>query len=57
MKLPKRPMYLKKLFDAISIVPVRMVSYGGSQHNISLLIGSGYKTQALQLINSGVFGL
>jgi aspartate kinase len=48
---------LKKLFDAISSVPVRMVSYGGSKHNISLLIPGEYKTQTLQLLNKGVFGL
>jgi aspartate kinase len=48
---------LKKVFISISEVPVRMVSYGGSRHNISLLIPSGYKQRALQLINSGVFGL
>jgi aspartate kinase len=48
---------LKKIFVAISEIPVRMVSYGGSRHNISLLIPSDYKQQTLQLINSGVFGL
>lgn len=48
---------LKKIFMAISEIPVRMVSYGGSRHNISLLIPSNYKQQTLQLINSSVFGL
>jgi aspartate kinase len=48
---------LKKIFVAISEIPVRMVSYGGSRHNISLLIPSDFKQQTLQLINSGVFGL
>ncbi len=48
---------LKKIFIAISEISVRMVSYGGSRHNISLLIPSEYKQQTLQLINSGVFGL
>ncbi|HYJ64869.1 MAG TPA: aspartate kinase, partial [Parafilimonas sp.] len=48
---------LKKIFIAISEIPVRMVSYGGSRHNISLLIPSDYKQKTLQLINSGVFGL
>ncbi len=48
---------LKKIFISISQIPVRMVSYGGSRHNISLLIPSEYKKQTLQLINSGVFGL
>ncbi|MEP6684262.1 MAG: aspartate kinase [Parafilimonas sp.] len=48
---------LKKLFNSINDIPVRMVSYGGSHHNISLLIPSSYKQKALQSINSGVFGL
>jgi aspartate kinase len=56
-EIAETPEVLKKLFDAISTIPVRMVSYGGSRHNISLLIGSEYKKEALQLINSGVFGL
>ncbi|MBS1627278.1 MAG: aspartate kinase [Bacteroidetes bacterium] len=48
---------LKKLFDAIEGVPVRMVSYGGSPHNISLLVNDTYKKQTLQLLNKGLFGL
>jgi len=56
-EIAETPEVLKKLFDAISTIPVRMVSYGGSRHNISLLIDSKYKKEALQLINSGVFGL
>ena len=48
---------LKKLFDAIDEVPVTMVSYGGSHHNISLLIPSEHKVKTLQLINKGLFNL
>lgn len=48
---------LKKLFDAIHDIPVRMVSYGGSRHNISLLVPSAYKKETLQLLNKGLFGL
>ncbi|MEX6687571.1 aspartate kinase [Danxiaibacter flavus] len=48
---------LMKLFDAIKGVPVRMVSYGGSRHNISLLVPASHKKEMLQKINSGVFGL
>lgn len=48
---------LSKLFDALASIPVRMVSYGGSKHNVSLLLPSSYKTQALQLLNKGLFGL
>lgn len=48
---------LSRLFDSMKQVPVRMVSYGGSRHNVSLLIPSDSKQQTLQLLNSGLFGL
>ena len=48
---------MKKLFDAIEEIPVRMVSYGGSPNNVSLLVSSEYKTKTLQLLNKGLFGL
>ena len=46
-----------RLFEAINAIPVRMVSYGGSRHNISLLIPRSYKEQTLQVLNTGLFGL
>ena len=48
---------MKKMFDAIEKIPVRMVSYGGSHHNVSLLIDGQYKKETLQLLNTGLFGL
>jgi aspartate kinase len=48
---------MRKLFEALAEVPVRMVSYGGSRHNISLLIPRSYKEETLQLLNAGLFGL
>lgn len=48
---------LQKLFESIKEIPVTMVSYGGSPHNISLLVPSSYKTRTLQLLNKGLFGL
>lgn len=48
---------LSKLFEALKPVPVRMVSYGGSRHNVSVLLSSKYKTETLQLLNKGLFGL
>ena len=48
---------LSRLFAALSPVPVRMVSYGGSSHNVSILIPGEYKLQTLQLLNMGLFGL
>ena len=48
---------VKKLFGSIMNIPVRMVSYGGSPHNISLLVPAEYKNQILQQLNKGMFGL
>ena len=48
---------LKKLFGSIGDIPVRMVSYGGSPHNISLLVEAKYKGQILQQLNRAMFGL
>ncbi|MBX9892611.1 MAG: aspartate kinase [Chitinophagaceae bacterium] len=48
---------LTKLFDAIHAIPVRMVSYGGSKHNVSILVPAANKQETLQLLNKGLFGL
>lgn len=48
---------VKKLFGSIMNIPVRMVSYGGSPHNISLLISAEHKAKILQQLNRGMFGL
>lgn len=48
---------MKKIFDALEPIPVRMVSYGGSRHNISLLIARTDKEVTLQLLNKGLFGM
>jgi aspartate kinase len=48
---------LTRLFDALASIPVRMVSYGGSHHNVSILIPAEHKKATLQLLNKGLFGL
>ena len=48
---------IKKLFLSIVNIPVRMVSYGGSPHNISLLVAAENKTRILQQLNKGMFKL
>ncbi|MDN3658532.1 aspartate kinase [Ferruginibacter paludis] len=48
---------MEQIFKSLSGIPIRMVSYGGSSHNISILIPKNYKVQTLQLLNSGLFGL
>jgi len=47
--------YAQKVFNALSEIPVRMISYGGSEYNISVLVKSEYKKQALQALNTGLF--
>ncbi|AHM61793.1 aspartate kinase [Flammeovirgaceae bacterium 311] len=41
--------------EAVQHLPVRMISYGGSRHNLSLLIPSQYKTDALQSLHKRLF--
>jgi aspartate kinase len=54
--LPKdRSGYAQKVFEALKEVPLRMVSYGGSSHNISLLVNGDVKKKALQALNAGLF--
>ncbi|WP_132054006.1 aspartate kinase [Pseudocnuella soli] len=48
---------LQDVFNSLTDVEVRMVSYGGSPHNISILVPAAQKTEVLQKINSGVFKL
>jgi aspartate kinase len=56
-EIAKTDHILERLFQSLSDIPVRMVSYGGSPHNISLLVPSSQKTKTLQLLNKGIFGL
>jgi aspartate kinase len=47
--------YAFKIFDALKTIPIRMISYGGSEHNVSVLVDSKYKKDALVALNKGVF--
>jgi len=40
-----------EVFKALENVPIRMISYGGSDHNVSMLINTSDKNEALQLLN------
>ena len=44
-----------KIFESLKNVPVRMISYGGSKHNISVVVEAKNKQKALQALNSGLF--
>ena len=56
-EIARTPEILKNLFDSLADINIRMVSYGGSKHNISLLVPSEDRTRTLQLLNKGLFGL
>ncbi len=56
-EIASHPDTLKKVFESLQNIDVRMVSYGGSAHNISILVQSAEKTSVLQGLNSGLFGL
>ena len=51
----EKPGLVGKIFNALEEVPVRMISYGGSRHNISVVIDSEYKKEALTKLNAGLF--
>lgn len=44
-----------QVFESLKKIPIRMISFGGSRHNISVLIPTPYKAQALNLLNQGLF--
>jgi aspartate kinase len=56
-EIAQTPHVLSRLFESLDSIPIRMVSYGGSRHNVSLLIPSAFKTETLRLLNKGLFGL
>ncbi len=44
-----------RVFNAMQDIPIRMISYGGTESNLSLLIHGQYKAQALNALNDGLF--
>ncbi|MGV3548087.1 MAG: aspartate kinase [Pedobacter sp.] len=47
--------FASKVLDAIKHLPVRMISYGGSAYNISLLINTDDKVEALRSLHNRIF--
>ncbi|HXB41576.1 MAG TPA: aspartate kinase [Bacteroidia bacterium] len=47
--------YAQRVFSALSHIPIRMISYGGSENNISILVKDEHKKPALQALNKGIF--
>jgi aspartate kinase len=47
--------YAFKIFDALKNIPIRMISYGGSENNVSILVDSKLKKDTLVALNKGLF--
>lgn len=43
--------YAHIIFESLKKIPIRMISYGGSKHNISVLIKTKNKNECQQLLN------
>jgi aspartate kinase len=52
-----QPGYAGTIFDTLRDIPVRMISYGGSENNISILVDTHLKKQTLLALNKGLFNL
>jgi aspartate kinase len=44
-----------EIFEALNNIPLKMISYGGSPHSMSLLIDTKNKTQALRMLSKHLF--
>jgi aspartate kinase len=47
--------YAARVLDAVKHLPVRMISYGGSDYNVSILLESQHKTEALRSLHNRLF--
>src|SRR5690554_893701 len=47
--------YASRVLDAVKHLPIRMISYGGSDYNISLLLKTSDKVEALKSLHNRLF--
>ena len=47
--------FASRVFESLKHLPIRMISYGGSSYNISLLLNTADKVEALRSIHSRLF--
>jgi len=47
--------FAARVLDSVKHIPIRMISYGGSNYNISLLIHTNDKTEALRSLHNRIF--
>ncbi len=48
---------MHEVFEALGDLPLRMVSFGGSRNNVSLLVPAAAKNDTLKALNQGIFKL
>ncbi|TAH19007.1 MAG: aspartate kinase [Cytophagales bacterium] len=49
--------YSGKIFNSLNPILIKMISYGGSKNNVSILIDGKDKKETLQALNKGLFNL
>ena len=47
--------FAARVLEAIKHIPLRMISYGGSNYNISILVKDGDKVEVLRSLHSRLF--
>jgi aspartate kinase len=47
--------YAQQIFGALKDIPIRMISYGGSSNNVTVLIKENHKKEALIALHKGLF--
>lgn len=47
--------HANKIFGSLKNIPVRMISYGSSEHNVTILVDTNYKKEALNALNTVCF--
>jgi aspartate kinase len=47
--------YAARVLEAVKHIPIRMISYGGSDHNMSILLNTSDKTEALRSLHNRLF--
>lgn len=49
--------FAAKVFSALNDIPIRMISYGGSNHNISVLVKTELKKKTLQALSNNLLNV
>lgn len=47
--------FAARVFESLKHLPIRMISYGGSSYNISLLLKTSDKVEALRSLHNRLF--